>query len=180
MLWVCSYWEMSVRPSVPHPVSALLCLQFWLDPFHIYTSHQATSEGASHVKFLAQFKNLYFGQFFKICNFDFVLFWLGIWCKWLVWVIMGQRGVSQNAGVLVVLVVHFFYVDKWRIVVIRLQQGPCFSIKTVSPGNGYFRYKDKGFHGRFIFTMGIPILVQGCHGQGKVRGSQSFSESGKS
>ena len=31
-------------------------------------------------------------------------FWFGIWCESLVWVIMGWRGVFQNAGVLVVLV----------------------------------------------------------------------------
>ena len=31
-----------------------------------------------------------FWQFFKICNF--VLFWLGIWCESLVWVIMGWQG----------------------------------------------------------------------------------------
>ena len=43
---------------------------------------------------------------FKICNFDFVLFWLGIWCESLVWVIMGWQGVSQNAGILVVLVLR--------------------------------------------------------------------------
>ena len=30
-------------------------------------------KGVSRVKFLAKFKNLYFWQFFKICNFDFVL-----------------------------------------------------------------------------------------------------------
>ena len=64
----------SLRPSVPHPVSALYRLQFWLDPFDIYTPYQATSEGVWHVKFLAKFKNLNFWQFFKICNFDFVLF----------------------------------------------------------------------------------------------------------
>ena len=45
-----------------------------------------------------------FWQFFKICNFDFVLFWLGIWCESLVWVIMDRREISQNVGVLVVLV----------------------------------------------------------------------------
>ena len=45
-----------------------------------------------------------FWQFFKICNFDFVFFWLGIWCESLVWVNMGRRGVSQNVGILVVLV----------------------------------------------------------------------------
>ena len=44
----------SIRPSVPHPVSALQHLQFCLDPFHIYT-YQATSEGVSCVKFLAKF-----------------------------------------------------------------------------------------------------------------------------
>ena len=45
----------------------------------------------------------------KIRNFDFVLFWLGIWCKLLVWVIMGRRGVSENAGVLVVIDVTASY-----------------------------------------------------------------------
>ena len=56
MLWVCSYWE----TSAPHPVSSLWRLQFWLDPFHIYTSYQVTSEGVSCVKFLAKFANLTF------------------------------------------------------------------------------------------------------------------------
>ena len=41
---------------------------------------------------------------FKFCNFDFVLFWLGIWCESLVWVIMWQWMVFQNEGILVVLV----------------------------------------------------------------------------
>ena len=45
----------SVRPSFQHSVSALYCLQFWLDPFHILTSYQATSEGVSHVKFRSKF-----------------------------------------------------------------------------------------------------------------------------
>ena len=47
-----------------------------------------------------------FCQFLKICNFGFVLFWLGIWCESLVWVFMGWWwGISeQNAGVLVVLI----------------------------------------------------------------------------
>ena len=64
----------------------------------------------SHVKFLAKFKKNQFWAFFWICNFDFVLFWLGIWCESLVWLIMGRRGVSQNAGVLVVLV----WCQKWQ------------------------------------------------------------------
>ena len=79
-------------------------VMFWLDPFHIYSSYQATSEGVLHVQFLAKFQNLDFWQYFKICSFDFVLFWLGIWFESLVWVIKGQRGVSQSAGILLVLV----------------------------------------------------------------------------
>ena len=47
---------------------------------------------------------LNFWQIFGICYFDFVFLWHGIWSESLVWVIMGQRGVSQNAGILVVLV----------------------------------------------------------------------------
>ena len=77
----------------------------------MYTSYQVTAEGVSRVKFLAKFQNMIFWQFFKICNF--VLFWLGIWCEPLVWVIMGWQGRgwgSQvgNAGVLVVLVILVF------------------------------------------------------------------------
>ena len=89
-LSICQYVRPSVHPSFQHSVSALYCLQFWLDPFHILTSYQATSEGVSHVKFLAKFQNLDFWQFIWICNFDFVLFWLGIWCESLVCVIMGR------------------------------------------------------------------------------------------
>ena len=51
---------------------------------------------------ILKFQNLNFWQFFKICNFDLVFFWLGIWCESLVWVIMGRWGVSHNAGVLVI------------------------------------------------------------------------------
>ena len=56
----------------------------------------------SHIKFLAKFRNFNFWQFFNICNF--VLSRLWIWCISLVWVVMGRLGVSQNTGVLVVLV----------------------------------------------------------------------------
>ena len=63
--------------------------------------YQTISGDVWRVKFLAKFQNSNFWQFFKIWNFDFVLFLLGIWCESLVWVIMGRRGVSQNTGVLV-------------------------------------------------------------------------------
>ena len=96
----------SVRPSVrPSRIPCPLCSAYSsrLDPIHIYTSYQATSEGVSCVKFFAKFTNLNFWQFFQICVFGFVLFSLVIWCESLVWVIMGRREVSQNAGVLVFL-----------------------------------------------------------------------------
>ena len=48
----------------------------------------------------ARFKNLKFWRIFKLCNFDFVFFWLGIQYDSMVWVIM-RRGYPQNAGVLV-------------------------------------------------------------------------------
>ena len=90
---------LSVRPSVPHPVSALERLQFWLDPFHIYTSHEATSYGVSLVKFLAKFQKFEFLQFFKIYDFHLVWFWLGIWSESLVWLIMGGGGGGGGGGV---------------------------------------------------------------------------------
>ena len=74
------------------------------------TFHQATSEGVSHVKFLAKFQHLNFRQFFKMCNFDLVLFWHGNWCESLVWVFIGHQGVSQNTGVLVFLASTDIYV----------------------------------------------------------------------
>ena len=37
------------RPSV-RPASHVRSVQVWLDPFHVYTSYQATSEGVSHAK----------------------------------------------------------------------------------------------------------------------------------
>ena len=100
-LSVCPFVCPSFRPaSRVRSVGPTVLVGF----IHIYTSDQATSENVSHVKFLAKFWNLNVWQFFSICNFDFVVFWHGIWCESLVWVIMGWRVVSQNAGILVVLV----------------------------------------------------------------------------
>ena len=47
----------SICPSVDRIVSALYHL---LDPLHIYTSYQATSEGVSHICFFFNIKNLKF------------------------------------------------------------------------------------------------------------------------
>ena len=41
----------SVSPSVDRMVSALYLPQYLLDPFHFYTSYQATSEGVPCIKF---------------------------------------------------------------------------------------------------------------------------------
>ena len=91
----------SVRPS---RISCPLCSAYnWIHFIFIHLIKQL--QKVCGVKSFLQ----NFWQFFKICNFDFVLFWLGIWCKSLVWVIMGRRRVSQNAGVLVVLVHHIVY-----------------------------------------------------------------------
>ena len=96
----------SVRPaSVPRPsrIPCPLCSFYssgWIHFIFIHLIKQL-QKVCRVQKFL---QNLKFWHFLKICNIDFVLFWLGIWCESLVWVIMGRRGVSQNAGVLVVLV----------------------------------------------------------------------------
>ena len=87
---------LSVCPSVDRIVSALYLQQYSSDPFHICTSYQATSEGVSRVMPVSKFKNLKFWRIFKICNFDFVIFWLGIQYDSMVWVIMRRRGVSSE------------------------------------------------------------------------------------
>ena len=101
----CPSGRPSVCPSVDRIVSAPYIQQYSPDPFHIYTSYQATLDGVSHVKlFFQNLKIRNFGIFFLICNFDFVLFWPGIQYEPIVWVIMRRRGYPQSAGVLVVLV----------------------------------------------------------------------------
>ena len=88
---------LSVCPSVDRIVSALYLQQYSLDPFHICTSYQATSEGVSRVMPVSKFKNLKFWRIFKICNFDFVIFWLGIQYDSMVWVIM-RRHLQQYSS----------------------------------------------------------------------------------
>ena len=117
----------SVRPSVDKIVSALYLPKYSPDPFHMCTSYQATSEGVCRVKIIAKLKNMNFWQFFVICNFDFVLLWHGIWYESIVWVIMGRRGYSQNAVVLV----------EWGI--------PQLSSKLHSLHDGTFKTTSKSF-----------------------------------
>ena len=111
--------RLSVRPSVPRPsrIPCPLCSFYSSGWIHFIFIH-LIKELYKVCRMQGFLQNLKFWQFFKICNFDFVLFWLGIWCESLVWVIMGRQGVSQNAGVLVVLVkilanwtVYLYHID---------------------------------------------------------------------
>ena len=80
----------SVCPSVPHPVSALKHLQFWLDPFHIYTYYQATSEGVLCVKFLAKISKLE-----VLAIFLNLQLWL---CHLLTWDLMLITGMCKHGA----------------------------------------------------------------------------------
>ena len=99
------YWFHSVRPSVPRPsrIPCPLCSFYSSGWIHFIFIHliKELQKVCRVQSFLQNFK---IWNFLKFVTSDFVLFWPGIWCESLVWVIMGRRGVSQNAGVLVVLV----------------------------------------------------------------------------
>ena len=97
--------RLSVRPSVrPSRIPCPLCSSYssgWIYFIFIHLIKQLQKVCLVE----SFFQHLNFWQFFKICIFYLVLSWLGIWCESLVWVIMGQRRVSQNESVLVVLVI---------------------------------------------------------------------------
>ena len=88
-------FTLSVCPSaclsVDRIMSALYLQQYSSDPFHIWTSDQATSEGVLRAMFVSKF-----WQILEICNFDFVFFWLGIQYDSMVWVIIRWQGVSSE------------------------------------------------------------------------------------
>ena len=102
---LCPSVRPSVRSSVPHPVSAYSSVGSISYLYILSNNFRRCVACKVSCKF-SKFEFL--AIFFIICNFDFVLFWLGIWCESPVWVIMGRRGVSQNARVLVVIVYHVF------------------------------------------------------------------------
>ena len=81
-------------PSVDRIVSALYLQQYSLDPFHICTSYQATSEGVSHVKFVSKWKIWNFDNFFIFVTLTLSSFNLGY--DSLVWVIMRRLRVSSE------------------------------------------------------------------------------------
>ena len=79
----------SIRPSTPHPMSAFVAptvLAGCISYLYILSSN---FRRCVTCKVILKFE---FWQFFKNFNFNFVLFWLGIWCESLVWVIMGGGG----------------------------------------------------------------------------------------
>ena len=85
-------------------------------------------------------------------NYGACLFWLGIWCEWLVWVIMWRQEVSQNAGILVVLVVN------WTLLRSKLQWIWNENRKLFIHENA-FEYVSHFVHGRWG-KIGIPTLLR--------------------
>ena len=88
MLWVCSYWETSIRPASRVRSVAPTVLVGSISYLYILSSNFRrcvmckVSCKISKFKFFAIFLNLWLCQ----------VFWLGIWCESLVWVIMGWLG----------------------------------------------------------------------------------------
>ena len=81
----------SVRPSL---ILCPLCSAYssgWIDFIFVHLIKQLQKVCRMY-SFLQNFKIWSFDNFLEICNFDFVFFWLGIWCESLVWVIMGGGG----------------------------------------------------------------------------------------
>ena len=83
----------SVRSSVPHlsRVTCPLCSAYSFGWIHFISIHltKQLQKVCCMYSFLQTYKIIILGNFFLICNFDFVFFWLGIWCETLVWVIIG-------------------------------------------------------------------------------------------
>ena len=88
--------RLSIRPSgIPCP----LCSAYSFGWIHFIFIHliEQLQKVCRMLRFLQNIKICNLCNFFKICNYDFVFFWFGIWCESLVWFIMGRQGVSQNA-----------------------------------------------------------------------------------
>ena len=125
--------HLSIRLSIcPSRILCPLCRAYsscWIYVIFIHLIKQLQKVCKVTCKIL----NLNFWQFFKICNFDFVLFWLGIWCEPLVWIIMGWWGVSQNAGVLVVLVLDCIITALYCIFLSSIKQFMKMGCQTFLP-----------------------------------------------
>ena len=90
-----------ICPSVDGIMATLYLPQYLLDPFHICT----TLDCVYHGNCFSKFQNFEILAIFYSCNFNFVLFWLGmkgIQYESIECVIMGWWVDFQNAGILIV------------------------------------------------------------------------------
>ena len=63
---------------------------------------------------IINFYNQHFLAKVLICNFDFVLFWLGIWYESIVWVIMVQQGVFSECRHSSFILEYVEISSKWK------------------------------------------------------------------
>ena len=78
--------------------SCLLCIfnnTHWI--LFIFSHLIKQLQKVPRVMFVSKFKPLKFWRILKICNFNFVFFWLGIQYDLMVWVIMRRRRVSSES-----------------------------------------------------------------------------------
>ena len=117
----------SLRPSVPVRPSRIpcpLCSAYssgWIQFILIHIIYQFNRVCRVEICF-QHFKIWIFGNFFK--SVPLTLFCFGIWFESLLWVIMGRQGVSQNAGVLVVIVETtqvVWWLSNWMLIFISLK-----------------------------------------------------------
>ena len=137
--WSCRvvYWFHSVHPSVRPSVHPASCVRSVAPPVLIRSISYLHILSSNFIRYVACKVSSKISIFY-VCNFDFVLNWLGIWCESLVWVIMGQRGVSQNASVLVVLILFYDSISihqhhDWLFYMIRLTTKNTSKIITTGP-----------------------------------------------
>ena len=91
---VCPSVCPSICPSVrPSRIPCLLCSTYSSGWIHFILYILASNfRRCVMCNVACKISKIEFLVIFKISDFDLVLFWLGIWCESLVWVIMGRRG----------------------------------------------------------------------------------------
>ena len=78
-------------------------------------SYQGTSEGVPCVNIFCKIPKFEFLAIFKICNFDFILFWLGIQYESIVWTNMGRRVVFSECWCSSYSSSRIFYMISFKI-----------------------------------------------------------------
>ena len=103
--------RLSVRRSI-HP-SVRQSTRLWTKSFLLCIFHNTSWIHFIFAHLIKQLQRCVacegYCKILEICNCDFVFLWHELWCESLVWVTLGQREVSQNAGVLVVLVFFLIF-----------------------------------------------------------------------